>query len=607
MPASARFPNVTGASVYDGGATFRVWAPNAVKVAVSIQADGAAAVTSPLFSEGDGYWSADVPGALPRQQYQFLMGDGAPKIDPCALAVTNSAGVGLIYDPNFVWKTGLQAPPWNELVVYELHARTFPDNPPDPADMLDAVAADLPYLRDLGINAIELMPAAEFPGDVSWGYNPSDVFAVESSYGGPDALKRLVDAAHGLGIAVILDVVYNHFGPNDLSVWQFDGWFQKWNGDDMGGVYFYQDWRANTPWGTKNRPDYGRPEVRKFIRDNALMWLNEFRIDGLRFDSTIYVRNVYGHAGNAIDDPNNLGGWGWDLLKWVNDEVRASQPWKITIAEDMQDEPAITRPTSQGGAGFGSQWGSGFVHSIRDVCIQPDDSSRDLNRVRDLIYQRYNGDAFGRVVYTESHDEVANGNRRLPDAIYPGEADGWYAKKRSTLGAALVFTAPGIPMICQGQEVLESNPFGDSNASRIDWTKLTRFAGIHQLYTDLIHLRRNWFDNTRGLRGQNVNVFHVNNADKLIAFHRWDNGGPRDDVVVVLNFANRSYASYTIGFPRGGLWKVRFNGDWNGYSADYGNFFAYDAAAEGPGADGLPCRGNVGVGPYTALILSQDE
>ena len=161
-------------------------------------------------------------------------------------------------------------------------------------------------------------------------------------------------------------------------------------------------------------------------------------------------------------------------------------------------------------------------------------------------------------------------------------------------------------MICQGQEILESIPFGDSSASRIDWTKLTRFAGIHQLYTDLIHLRRNWFDNTRGLRGEHVNVFHVNNTDKLIAFHRWQNGGPRDDVVVVLNFGNRSYPSYTLGFPRGGLWKVRFNGDWNGYSADYGNFQGYDTTADGPGADNLPCRGNVGVGPYTALILSQD-
>ena len=113
---------------------------------------------------------------------------------------------------------------------------------------------------------------------------------------------------------------------------------------DMGGIYFYNDWRAWTPWGEKNRPDYGRPEVRQFIRDNALMWLEEYRGDGLRFDSTIYIRNVYGHNNDRLDDPNNLAGWGWNLLRWINDEVEARQPWKFTIAEDMQSNPSITQP-----------------------------------------------------------------------------------------------------------------------------------------------------------------------------------------------------------------------------------------------------------------------
>ena len=471
--------------------------------------------------------------------------------------------------------------------------------------MFDAVIGDLDYLRELGVNAIELLPAGEFPGDSSWGYNPGHIFAVEHLYGGPDALKRLVDAAHGKGIAVILDVVYNHLGPTDLSVWQYDGWFQKYNGEDMGGIYFYNDWRAWTPWGSKNRPDYGRPEVRKFIRDNALGWLEDFRLDGLRFDSTVNVRNVYAHDSDPPDDPNNLGGWGWNLLKWVNDEVDARQPWKVTIAEDMQNNPWLTKPTSQGGAGFNSQWDAGFHHPVRDVLVQPDDAGRDMGKVRAAVEHRYNAGAFERVVYTESHDEVGvlSGKRRLPEDIDPDHGDGWFARKRSTLGAVLVFTVPGIPMICQGQEILETTPFG---GGRVDWDRCDRFRGILQLYCDLAHLRRNWFDHTRGLRGQHVNVFHVNDWDKLVAFHRWDNGGPRDDVVVVLNFANRSYPSYALGLPRGGLWKVRFNSDWAGYSADFGNTPGYDTNADPPGADGLPCRGNVGVGPYSALILSQD-
>jgi 1,4-alpha-glucan branching enzyme len=605
MPPSTRFPTVTGATVYDHGVTFRVWAPFAQSVHVAGEFNGWSVTASPLEPEGGGYWSVDVSGAVARQKYKFVINKDGWRLDPCAKAVTSSVGDGEVYDPNFAWKNAFHIPPWNELVVYELHVGTFPDKPQAAGSLLDAVIADLDYLRNLGINAIELLPQNEFPGDVSWGYNPSLIFAVESVYGGPDALKRLVDAAHGKGIAVILDVVYNHFGPNDLSIWQFDGWFERYHGEDMGGIYFYNDWRANTPWGRKNRPDYGRPEVRKYIRDNVLQWLEEFRIDGLRFDSTIYIRNVNGDNNAAPDDPSNLGGWGWNLLKWVNDEVAGQQPGKITVAEDLQNNPWLTRPTSLGGAGFGSQWDAGFHHPVRDVLVQPDDHARDMGAIRAAVEHRYFASAFERVIYTESHDEVAssNGKRRLPDDIEPGHADGWFSRKRSTLGAALVFTSPGIPMIFQGQEILESIPFGDQ---RMDWDNYDRFRDIWQLYADLAHLRRNWFDQTRGLRGQHVNVFHVNDQDKLIAFHRWDNGGPRDDVVVVLNFANRAYRSYTVGFPRAGLWRVRFNSDWNGYSADFGNTPGYDTTASGPGTDGLPFHGNLGIGPYSALILSQD-
>ena len=613
MSASTRFPNALGALVFNGGVTFRVWAPFATAVHVAGDFNGGSETATPLEREPGGCWSVDVAGAIPRQKYHFVLDGVGKRLDPYARALTNSAGEGFIYDAEFLWKNDFRTPPWNELVIYELHVGTFPDHPQNANTLLDAVIADLGYLQDLGVNAIELLPQGEFAGDVSWGYNPSFLFAVESSYGGPDALKRLVDAAHGKGIAVILDVVYNHLGPDDLPVWQFDGWFQRYtdeyanyHNDEMGGIYFYQDWRADTPWGRKNRPDYGRPEVRKFIRDSALAWLQEFRLDGLRFDSTIYLRNVHGNNDDPPDAPANLDGWGWNLMKWVNDEIDASQPWKLTIAEDLQNNPWLTRPTSQGGAGFDSQWDAGFHHPVRDVLVAPEDAARSMFQVRDVINHRYNTSAWERVVYTESHDEVAasNGKRRLPDDIWPGHADSWAAKKRSTLGAALAFTAPGIPMICQGQEILTWIPFGDQ---RLDWDNYDRFRGIWQMYADLARLRRNWFDTTRGLRGQNVNVFHVNDSDKLVAFHRWENGGPRDDVVVVMNFANRSYPSYTVGFPRPGLWRVRFNSDWNGYSGDFGNTAGFDTTAGGPGADGLSYRGNAGIGPYTALILSQDS
>jgi 1,4-alpha-glucan branching enzyme len=160
-------------------------------------------------------------------------------------------------------------------------------------------------------------------------------------------------------------------------------------------------------------------------------------------------------------------------------------------------------------------------------------------------------------------------------------------------------------MIFQGQEFLEDEYFRDS--APLDWAKLDKYPGINALYRDLIRLRRNWLNQTRGLRGQQINVHHVNNTDKVIAFHRWENGGPGDDVVIVANFGNRSYESYALGFPRAGAWRVRFNSDWQGYSSDFGNQLGYDTLAGDESRDGIPFEANVGLGPYSVLILSQDS
>ena len=481
-------------------------------------------------------------------------------------------------------------PPRNELVIYEMHVGSFNDSPGGGPGTFDEVVPKLGYLRDLGINTIEIMPVLEFPMSFSWGYNPSNPFAVESALGGPQGLHRFVKAAHAQGIAVIMDVVYNHFGPGDLDLWRFDGW-SDWNHN--GGIYFYDNDRSHTPWGD-TRPDYGRPEVRQYLRDNALFWLNKYRIDGLRFDSVSNIRSV-----NGPDLPD-----GWSLLQWINNEIRSTQSWKITIAEDLQNNEWITKSADEGGAGFGSQWDAGFVHPIRDAIIAQSDTDRNLDAVRDALYHCYNGNAEQRVIYTESHDEVANGHARVPEEIWPGNAGSWFSRKRSTLGATLVFTAPGIPMIFQGQEFLEDEYFRDS--APLDWVKLDSYPGINALYRDLIRMRRNWFNQTRGLRGQHVNVHHVNNADKVIAFHRWESGGPGDDVMVVANFANRGYDSYALGFPRAGYWRVRFNSDWQGYSSDFGNQLGYDTLAGDGSRDGMPFEANVGLGPYSVLILSQD-
>jgi 1,4-alpha-glucan branching enzyme len=378
-------------------------------------------------------------------------------------------------------------------------------------------------------------------------------------------------------------------------MWQFDGWSQ--NG--KGGIYFYNDWRSYTDWGD-TRFDYGRGEVRQYLRDNALRWLEQRFADGLRWDSVGSIRNVKDQNNDPGDDLPD----GWSLLQWINSEIAQRQPWKISIAEDMKENEWITKDSGSGGAGFGAQWSSAFVSRIRDAIIGMDDNTRDMGAVAEVIGHKYNNSTFQRVIFTESHDADSNGAQRVPEMIWPGKADSWASKKRSTLGAAVVMTAPGIPMIFMGQEFLSWGWFNDDRP--LDWSNAAKFPGITQLYRDLIHLRRNWFNNTRGLRGQNVNLHHVNPSNKVIGFHRWDQGGRGDDVVVVLNFANQAYANYALGFPRAGRWRVRFNSDWNGYDAGYDNWFSYDTEANGAPMDGMPGSASVGLGKYTALILSQD-
>lgn len=589
-----------GAIPYEDGTTFRVWAPNADAVHVQGTFNDWSETAHPLASEDNGYWSVDVDGAAAGDEYRFVIDNGPNKlkrIDPYAKSVTSSIGNAIITSTDFNWGVeSHQTPPWNETVIYELHIGTFNDEPGGPPGNLKRAIAKLPYLRDLGVNAIQLMPPMEFAGGFSWGYNPAHIFAIEHDYGGPVAFKQFIKAAHRHGLAVIIDVVYNHLGPSDLSLWQFDGWSE--NG--KGGIYFYNDWRSFTPWGD-TRPNYDRSEVRQFIRDNTLMWLEEYRIDGLRWDATAYIRNVYGRN----DDPGSDIGDGWHLMQWVNNEIDARQPWKISIAEDLRNNPWLTGQTDSGGAGFDAQWDGGFVHPIREAIITPHDSDRNMTAVRDAIYHRYNGDVFQRIIYTESHDEVANGKARVPYEIWPDEPDSWYSKKRSTLGAALVFTAPGIPMIFQGQEFLEDEWFHDTDP--IDWSKRYKYRGIVEMYRDLIRLRRVWYNHTRGLRGQHVHVHHVNDADKVIAFHRWEHGGPGDSVVVVANMANQAYNSYTIGFPQVGSWRVRFNSDWRGYDPSFGDHFSYDTVAYWGEHDDLPAHGSVSFGPYTVIILSQDS
>ena len=585
-----------GPIVLDRGVAFRVWAPHADNVSVIGDFNDWGSKASVMERDQGGCWYTYIEAAKPGDQYKYEISNGErtfQRIDPRVREVTNSVGNGIIHDPQFDWQgDAFQMASWNELVIYETHIGTFCRNDDNSVGTFEDYISKFDYLKELGVNALQIMPLAEFAGDFSWGYNPAHPYAIETAYGGPVGFKTFVREAHRAGFAVILDVVYNHFGPSDLDLWQFDGWSEN----DKGGIYFYNDYRSSTPWGD-TRPDYGRGEVRSYIRDNAMMWLEDFHVDGLRYDMTLYIRSVDASGQQEIPE-------GWGLTQWVNREVHAYKPSAITIAEDLQDNAYLTKPDSEGGAGFSTQWDAAFVHPIRDVITQSDDAGRDMNKVRDALYHAYDGDAFRRVVYTESHDEVANGKARVPSEIDSDDPDAWFAQKRSTLGLALVLTAPGIPMLFQGQEFLVDGWFQD--ADELDWDQASEHGGIIKLTEKLIRLRRNLDGNTKGLTGQRIEVFHINHRNKVVAFQRGFDGGPGDDVVVIANFANQHFEQYQFGLPAGGMWRRRFSSDRRMYSEDFAGQASGDIQAESSAYDGKPFSGRIELPPYTALIYSQE-
>ncbi|WP_040158365.1 alpha-amylase family glycosyl hydrolase [Nigerium massiliense] len=583
-----------GAIPTSSGTGFRVWAPNADSVAVFGEFNDWSTDADPLTSEGNGYWYGFVPAAKTGDEYKFWLTNGEDsfaRVDPYARQVTNSIGNGIIYDhASFDWEgDSANCPPHHELVIYEMHVGSFATGEGD-VGRFDDVIGKLDYLKSLGINAIQVMPVTEFAGDRSWGYNPAHIFAVESGYGGPDAYKTLIKEAHRRGLAVIQDVVYNHFGPSDLDLWTFDGW----SDNGKGGIYFYNDDRSATPWGD-TRPDYGRGEVRQFIRDNAMMWLADYHLDGLRFDMTPYMRSVSGGGFDLAE--------GWQLMRWITDSVREEFPGRITIAEDLHGYDRLTGRDDDG-AGFHAQWDGEFVHPVRQAIITPSDDVRSLSTIADAIRHDYNGDGFQRVIYTESHDDVANGSARVPNEIDPGDETGWWAQKRSTIGGALVMTSPGIPMIFQGQEALEGGWFSDTDP--IDWDRNANFSGIARLYQDLIDLRLNRGGVTRGLTGHGLNVFHVNEDANVIAFQRWAEHGPGDDILVVVNLHHEPRERYRVGVPSGGLWKLRFNSDASLYSSIFGDYDSFDFEPFDEDEDGMALHTDLNIGPYTVLIYSQD-
>ena len=583
-----------GAIPYRGGTTFRVWAPHADAVFVTGTFDDWAMDATPLGRDSDGTtgtWSADVEGVEAGRRVPVH--DPHARRRPLAHRPVRAPGHDSVGNasstttpPSTGATTTSQMPGWDDLVIYELHVGTFAGDGRQARHVRRRAQAPAvpPQARRVGRPG---HAAVRVRGRHLLGLQPGPPVRDRVLYGGPDAFKRFIRDAHAHGIAVIVDVVYNHLGPSDLDLWRFDGWAEG----DGGGIYFYNDERARTPWGM-TRPDYGRGEVRTFLRDSALTWLEEFRCDGLRFDATVHIRTV--------DGPGHAGEIRRRLV--VHGLGQRRDPRAPAVEADHRRGPpgrtrARRRRPRRAARASGRSGTRRSSIGVRPALVAGDDRTATWAPSRPAIIGEGRGAPLSRVIYTESHDDVANGQVRVPESITPGDADSWWAKKRAVLGSVLVLTSPGIPMLFQGQELLEDRWFDDTVA--LDWEKAHSNDGILRLHHDVIALRRTATRTASpaACAGPNLHILRADNEAKVLAYHRWHEGGPHDDTVVVANFADRTIDDLRIGFPAPGRWRVRLNSDSQVYAPEFGAHEAFDLDADGPPMDGCAQSGLVSVGP----------
>lgn len=425
---------------------FTIWAPAAQKMAVKI-GDALYPMSGPNEA---GWWNASVDAADSGTDYAFLLNDDAtPYPDPRGLWQPYGVhGPSRVYDHTaFVWNDNRwQGPPLSGAVIYELHVGTFTT-----AGTFDAAIERLSYLFELGVTHVELMPVAEFPGKFGWGYDGVALFAVKDLYGGPDGLKRFVDACHSRGLAVLMDVVYNHFGPVGNYTTKF-------------GPYLTH--RHNTPWGDAvNFEDAGADEVRRFFCDNALMWMRDYHVDGLRLDAVHEFMDR-----SAIHFMEQLSAEVEILSSTLERKL-------VLIAESDLNDPRMVRSREAGGYGMDAQWSDDFHHALFTILNVEEESkgyyvdfgsfekvAKALTNVfvYDGVYSHYRRHTHGRPVYglsahhfvgfIQNHDQV--GNRAKGDRL-----EHIVGIDRAKIAAGIVLMSPFIPLLFQGEEFAASSPF----------------------------------------------------------------------------------------------------------------------------------------------------
>jgi maltooligosyltrehalose trehalohydrolase len=424
---------------------FTLWAPDAQQVSVNVKG----ALHPMSGPDSRGWWRVSVEDAGPGTDYAFSLGDDEGIYpDPRSQWQPNGVhGMSRLYDQRaFEWHDSRwQAPPFGSAIHYELHIGTF-----TPKGTFDSAIERLDYLVHLGVTHIEVMPVAAYAGDRGWGYDGVSLFAVTENYGGPDGLKRFVDACHVRGLAVVLDVVYNHFGPVGAYVGKF-------------GPYLTD--RHRTPWGDAvNFEGRGSDQVRRFFCDNALMWIRDFHIDGLRLDA---VHEFVDRS--AVHFMEQLAAEVEVLADTLGRRV-------VLIAESDLNDPKIVKPREAGGYGIDAQWSDDFHHSLFTLLHKEDgvgyynDFGSFTKLVKSLThvfvydgdYSHYRGRKHGRPVdglsahhfvgFIQNHDQV--GNRATGDRL-----EQIIGTDLARIAAGIVLTVPTVPLLFQGEEYAASTSF----------------------------------------------------------------------------------------------------------------------------------------------------
>ena len=490
----------------------------------------------PMEKGEDGYFRTTVELEDGVYQYKFRIqskswffepDEWVDVVDPYATDIddANQNGIVQIKDgqqivDTYTWQhDDKPLPPNQELVFYEMHVADFSGGEADSNSRgkFEHVIEKLDYLCELGINAIELMPIMEFPGDYSWGYNLRYLFATESSYGTTKDLKHLIDECHARGIRVIMDGIFNHSeAESPLTQIDHDYWYHHEPRDpdnSWGPEFNYEKYDENLDI----KPAW------EFIGDVVRFWISEYHIDGIRYDAARQIAN-------------------YDFMHWIADQARQTASMKpfYNIAEHI---PETTEITNADGPMEGC-WHDSFYHTlIAHIC----GDRFELQQLEDVIDCKRQGfmGVTNVINYLTNHD-----HERLMVELANREIFDQAAFKRVKLGVVLLMTAVGVPLIFMGEEFGEDKPL-TPESSKIDWTLLDndKNRSLFEYYKGLIGLRKN----NHALYTENLDFFHEDQEDQVIAYTRWNGEGSR--VVVVANLSDNFLAEYSVpNFPENGTW-----------------------------------------------------